>query len=146
MKLRKLHNVFFFQMSFPFSPLLADCGLLERMHIVLNFKSLPLGGFHILPIVNSTAMNIGMYVSFHGFLGVYAQQRNFRVIGQFYLFLQETPYSFSQWLYQFTLPPTVQEGSFFSTPSPAFIICKFFYDGHSDQCEAISHCNNLNVH
>ena len=27
---------------------------------------------------------------------------------------------------------TVQEGFLFSKPSPAFIICRFFYDGHSD--------------
>ena len=27
----------------------------------------------------------------------------------------------------------------FSTPSPAFILCRFFDDGHSDQCEVISH-------
>ena len=145
MKLRKLHNVSFFQMSFPFSPLLAECGLLERMHIVLNFKSLPLGGFHILAIVNSNSVSIGVYVSFHGFLGVYVLQQNFRVIWQFHLFLKETSYGFSQWLYQLTLPPTVQKGSFFSTPSLAFIVCKFFDDGHSDQCKAISHCNNLNV-
>ena len=33
--------------------------------------------------------------------------------------------------YQFTFPPTVQVGSFFSIPSPAFVICKFFDGGHS---------------
>ena len=33
----------------------------------------------------------------------------------------------------------MQEGSLFSTPSPAFIICRFFDDGHSDWCEMISH-------
>ena len=44
--------------------------------------------------------------------------------------------------YQFTCPPTVQEGSLFSTPSPAFIVCEFFDDGHSDQGEVIiSHCS-----
>ena len=46
-----------------------------------------------------------------------------------------------QWLYQFTFPPTVQEGSLFSTPSPAFIVCRFFDDGHSDWCEVIPHCS-----
>ena len=30
-------------------------------------------------------------------------------------------------------------GSLFSTPSPAFIVCRFFNDGHSDWCEAIPH-------
>ena len=34
----------------------------------------------------------------------------------------------------------MQERSLFSTPSPAFIVCRFFDDGHSDQCEVISHC------
>ena len=28
----------------------------------------------------------------------------------------------------------------FSTPFPAFIVCRFFDDGHSDQCEMIPHC------
>ena len=40
-----------------------------------------------------------------------------------------------------TFPPTVQEGSLFSIPSPAFIVCRFFDDGHSDQCEVIPHCS-----
>ena len=32
----------------------------------------------------------------------------------------------------------MQEGSLFSTPSPAFIVSTFFFDdGHSDQCEVI---------
>ena len=29
-------------------------------------------------------------------------------------------------MYQFTFPSTVQEGSLFTTPSPAFIVCRFF--------------------
>ena len=33
----------------------------------------------------------------------------------------------------------MQEGSLFSTPSPAFIVCRLFNDGHSDWCEARSH-------
>ena len=46
-----------------------------------------------------------------------------------------------QWLYQFTFPPLVQEGSLFATPSPAFIVFRFFDDGHSDCCEVIPHCS-----
>ena len=34
----------------------------------------------------------------------------------------------------------MQEGSLFSIPSPAFIVCRFFDDGHSEQCEVIRHC------
>ena len=44
------------------------------------------------------------------------------------------------WLYLLTFPLTVQEGSLFSTPSRAFIVCRLFDDGHPDECEAISHC------
>ena len=29
----------------------------------------------------------------------------------------------------------MQEGSLFSTPSPEFIVCRFFDDGYSDWCE-----------
>ena len=32
-------------------------------------------------------------------------------------------------MYQLTFPPTAWEGSLFSTPSPAFIVCRFFDDG-----------------
>ena len=37
----------------------------------------------------------------------------------------------------------MREGSLFSTPSPAFIVCRFFDDGHSEQCEVILHCSFL---
>ena len=39
----------------------------------------------------------------------------------------------------------VQEGSLFSTPSPAFSVCRLFNDGHSDWCEVIPHCS-FNLH
>ena len=41
-------------------------------------------------------------------------------------FSEEPPYSFPQWLQQITFPPTVQKGSLFSTPSPAFVICRLY--------------------
>ena len=37
-------------------------------------------------------------------------------------------------------PPTVQDGSLFSTSSLTFIVCRFF-DGHSDQYEVMPHCS-----
>ena len=33
----------------------------------------------------------------------------------------------------------MQECSLFSTPSPAFVVCRLFDDCHSDWCEVISH-------
>ena len=41
--------------------------------------------------------------------------------------------------YLFAFPPTVQDASLFSTSSPAFIVCRFFDDGHSDQYEVMPH-------
>ena len=32
----------------------------------------------------------------------------------------------------------MQESFLFSTPSRVFIVCGFFDDGHSDQCEVVS--------
>ena len=57
-----------------------------------------------------------------------------------FLVFKEPPYCSLQWLYQYTFPPTVQQGTLFSTPSPAFTVCRFFDDGHSDWCEVIPHC------
>ena len=60
----------------------------------------------------------------------------------FLVFFKESPYHLPWWLYQFTFPLTVQERSLFSTPSPTFIVCRHFDDGHSDWCEVISHCSS----
>ena len=35
------------------------------------------------------------------------------------------------------IPPAAKEGSLFSTPSPAFVVCRLFDDCHSDACEII---------
>ena len=40
----------------------------------------------------------------------------------------------------------MQEGSFFSAPFPAFIVCRFFDDGHAHCCEVISHCCEVIPH
>ena len=58
-------------------------------------------------------------------------------------FFKESAYHHPQWLYQFTFPPTVQEGYLFSTPSPVFIVCRLFDDGHSDQREVLTHCSSI---
>ena len=107
-----------------------------------------LGCFHVLAIIKSAVMNTGVHVSFSilvssvcitssGIAGSY---------GSFIpSFFKKSPYHLPYQLYQFTFPPTVEKHSLFFTPSSAFIVCRLFDDGHSNQCEAISHCS-FNLH
>ena len=68
-----------------------------------------------------------------GFLRVNALQWDSWVIIWFYSqFFKGISILFSQWLYQFIFPPTVQEVSLFSITSPAFTVCRLFDDGLSD--------------
>ena len=100
--------------------------------------------FHVLAIVNN-AVKTGIHVfilimAFPGYMpssgiaGLYGS-----LFLGFFFFFKESPYC-PLW-YQFILPGTVQEVSPVSTLSPAFIVCRFFDDGHSDWCELISHCS-----
>ena len=57
-----------------------------------------------------------------------------------FLAFEEPSYSFPQWLHQFTFPPAVYKGSFFSTSLPTFLICVLIDDSHFDRCEMTSHC------
>ena len=62
-------------------------------------------------------------------------------------FLKETPYCTPQWLYQFTFPPTGQEGSLFSIHSLNYLSSvDFLNDGHSDWSEVMSHCSLVFSH
>ena len=107
-----------------------------------------LGCFHVLIIVNSAAVNIGVHVSFSVFISSGYQRNGISqkwdcwVIWWFYSQLfKESPYRLPQWLCQFIFPPATQECSLFSTPFPALIVCRLFDDGHSDWCEVVSHCS-----
>ena len=55
-----------------------------------------------------------------------------------YTFLRYLHTVFHSGYTSLTVPPTVQEGSLFSTTPPAFI-CGLINDGHSDWCEVVSH-------
>ena len=98
-----------------------------------------LGCFHDLASVNTAAINNGIYVSLSVLgirLGVWWPGH------MVVLFLVFKGISIlSSIVVVFTFPPTVQEGSFFSTPSPTFIVYRLFDDGHSDWCGVIPHCS-----
>lgn len=88
-----------------------------------------LGGFRVLAVVKSAAVNAGVHDSVFsnfGFLWVHAQQWDGWVIRRLYIWLsEEPPHRLPQWLHQLTLPPSVQEGSLFSTPLPQSCFADF---------------------
>ena len=80
--------------------------------------------FHVLAIVNSAAMQIGVHVSFwiivfsgciprsrisgsYGISYLFSYLFHIYGISHLFLFFEETPFCFSQWLYQFTFPTAV---------------------------------------
>ena len=93
-----------------------------------------LGCFHVLDIVNCAAM-IGAHVSFS--IMIFSEYMTSSGIAGSYAsfmprFLKNLCTVLQGSCYQFTFPTTMLEGSIFSTSSPAFIVCRFFDDGHSD--------------
>lgn len=87
--------------------------------------------FHDLPVVNSTAMNAGSTCIFsnYSFLSGFMPRR---IAGSY----DNSVFSFKEPPY-----PTNSVGGFFIPTLLAFITCKFFDSGHSDQCDVIPHCN-----
>ena len=85
-----------------------------------------LGCFRVLAIINSAAMNNGIHVFFQFWFpqGICIPSPKVAV-------------RINLHSYQ----PCRSIPALFSTPSPAFIVCRLFDDGHSDWCEVISHCS-----
>ena len=99
--------------------------------------------FHVLTTVNDAAMNIGVCASFQKYLFFWMYTQEWNSWGMWYsifrVFFEKASFCFLQWLHQFTFPPVVSTGSFFSTSLPIFVICVLSGDGHSDRCEVVSY-------
>ena len=100
---------------------------------------------HVLAVVNSAAVKTGV----RGFFPVTvfsgyrprsgtARSRGSSVFGHL---LRDLYTVLHRGCYQFAFPPAVQDGSLFSTSSPAFIVCRLSDDYQSDWCEVIPHCS-----
>ena len=102
-----------------------------------------LGCFHVVAVVNSAAMNNGIHVSFStlvssGYMPMSGIAEAYVVL---FLVFKGTSIPSSIVAVSIYIPTNSARGSLFPTPSPAFVVCRLFDDGHSDQCEVISHCS-----
>ena len=84
--------------------------------------------FHVLAVLNNAAMNTGVHVSLlitvFIFSGYMLKSEMLDHMAALFQLFEEPPYCFPQRLHEFTFPLTAQEDSLFSTPSPAFTLCR----------------------
>ena len=103
-----------------------------------------LGCFQVLAIVNSAAMNSGIHV-FLLILVSSGHMPRSRIVGSYCGFipgfLRNLHTVFHSGCINLHSHKQCKSVLFSPHPSPAFIVCRLFDDGHSDQRQVIPHCS-----
>ena len=103
-----------------------------------------LGRFHVLAIVNSAAVNNEVHVSFSVLVSPGYMPRS-GIAGSYggFLprFLRNLRIGFCSDCINLHSHQQCKSIPSSPTPSPALIVCRLFDNGHSDQCEVVSHCS-----